>query len=98
MYDRESGSLAVKEFVRSAAGCDIAREEWLRPPVVLLSTINHLISLTDRNDLPWWKVYEFIENRMRAVRQDLIIQGCEGIEAVEILEKCTRFYLYSQYR
>lgn len=33
-----------------------------------------LSSLTDKNDLAWWKVYEFVDNRMRSVRQDLVIQ------------------------
>ena len=40
---RSSEELAVKEYVRSAAGCDLSREERLRPPKVLLATVNYLI-------------------------------------------------------
>ena len=42
MY-RSSEGLAVKEYVRSAAGCNLSREEWLRPPKVLLATVDYLI-------------------------------------------------------
>ena len=42
-HDRTTEKLAVKEFIRSAAGCNLAREEWLRPPVVLSATVDHLI-------------------------------------------------------
>ncbi|XP_065919268.1 SAC3 domain-containing protein 1-like [Dysidea avara] len=97
-HPRSSEGLAVKEYVRSAAGCNLSREEWLRPPKVLLATVDYLISVTDRKDHPWWKVYEFVDDRIRCVRQDLVIQGSEGNEAISILEKCTRFYLYAQYR
>lgn len=48
LHDSTTESLAVKEFVRSAAGCDPAREEWLRPPIVLLGTIDYLIRSTDK--------------------------------------------------
>ena len=37
-------------------------------------------------------------DRLRAVRQDLVIQHCGGEDSVEILEKVVRFLLYSDYR
>jgi len=47
MCARSSEELAVKEYVRSAAGCDLSREEWLRPPKVLLATVDYLIRYCD---------------------------------------------------
>lgn len=39
-----SSSLAVKEFVRSAAGTELAKPSLLRPAHVLLETTNYLIN------------------------------------------------------
>ncbi len=43
-------------------------------------------------------IYEFLFDRFRAVRQDLIIQRCEEIEAVQILETILRFYILADYK
>lgn len=39
-----NSSLAVKEFVRSAAGTDLAKPSLLRPAHVLLETTDYLIN------------------------------------------------------
>lgn len=47
---------------------------------------------------PWNEVYDFIFDRLRAVRQDMTIQQIGGMEAVSLLEDTVRFYIYSGYR
>ena len=49
-------------------------------------------------ELRWVEVYDFIFDRLRAVRQDLTIQQTDGQEAVTVLEYAVRFYIYSGYR
>lgn len=46
----------------------------------------------------WNVVYDFIFDRLRAVRQDMVIQNIGGDEAIDILEKITRFHVYAGYR
>jgi hypothetical protein len=50
-------------------------------------------------------LYDFVFDRLRAVRQDLVVQGyLEGysgsktVVVVKILEYCVRFYVYFQFR
>lgn len=43
-------------------------------------------------------VYDFVFDRLRAVRQDMVIQGIVGADAIDILEKIVRFHLYASYR
>ena len=46
----------------------------------------------------WSDIYNFMFDRLRAVRQDLVIQHSGAEDSVEILEKAVRFHLYSDYR
>ena len=55
-------------------------------------------SIIPRKDVPWQRVYEFVFDRLRAVRQDMIIQRIGGNEAIWILECSVRFLIYSGYR
>jgi len=47
---------------------------------------------------PWREIYEYVFDRLRAVRQDLVMQDCSDERAVDVLEKAVRFYIYSDYR
>ncbi len=54
---------------------------------------------------PYLAVYDFVFDRLRAVRQDLVVQGylegCCGqdtLRVIQILASCVRFYVYSQYK
>ena len=44
------------------------------------------------------QVYDFIFDRLRSVRQDMIIQRVSGWDCVAVLEPTVRFLLYSSYR
>ena len=55
-------------------------------------------SIIPRKDVPWHHVYEFVFDRLRAVRQDMVIQRISGNEAIWILESCVRFLIYAGYR
>lgn len=50
------------------------------------------------SERPWAEVYDFIFDRLRAVRQDMTIQQMDGPEAIILLEYAVRFYIYAEYR
>lgn len=88
----------IKEFSRSAAGKQINLEE-LRPASVLAETMNYLIDeVVDRKDQPWSAIYQFCFDRIRAIRQDMVIQRIVDETAVEILEKAVRFHILAHYK
>ncbi|XP_074524471.1 SAC3 domain-containing protein 1 [Halichoeres trimaculatus] len=91
---------AVKEYSRPAAGKDSTKPTDLRPPAVLMKTVCYLIDeVAASPDLqPWTEVYSFVFDRLRAVKQDMIIQRVSGMECVAILEPTVRFLIYSSYR
>ncbi|KAL6482652.1 hypothetical protein MHYP_G00075240 [Metynnis hypsauchen] len=91
---------AVKEYSRPAAGKDTTRASELRPPDVLLKTVCYLV-----DDIaacptlqPWTEVYSFVFDRLRSVRQDMVIQRVSGPECASVLERTVRFLLYASYR
>lgn len=91
---------AVKEYARPAAGKDATNPCDLRPPAVLMKTVCYLIDdIAASQDLhPWTEVYSFVFDRLRAVKQDMIIQRLSGMDCVTILERTVRFLIFSSYR
>ncbi|KAL4658963.1 SAC3 domain-containing protein 1 [Arapaima gigas] len=91
---------AVKEYSRPAAGKNCTRACDLRPPSVLLDTVCYLIDRIAASPAlqPWTEVYDFVFDRLRSVRQDMIIQRASGAECVAVLEMTVRFLLYASYR
>ncbi|XP_061636493.1 SAC3 domain-containing protein 1 [Phyllopteryx taeniolatus] len=91
---------AVKEYSRPAAGKDSANSADLRHPAVLLKTVCYLIDeVTASPHLhPWTEVYSFVFDRLRSVKQDMIIQRAHGADCVAILERTVRFLVYASYR
>ncbi|XP_068563195.1 SAC3 domain-containing protein 1 [Cebidichthys violaceus] len=90
----------VKEYSRPAAGKDSTNPTDLRPPAVLLNTVFYLIDdITASPHLrPWTEVYSFAFDRLRGVKQDMIIQRVSGLTCVAILERTVRFLIYASYR
>jgi SAC3/GANP family len=43
-------------------------------------------------------VYDFVADRLRAVRKDLIIQGLHDLDVLPVLEPMVIFHVYSGYR
>ncbi|XP_062252238.1 SAC3 domain-containing protein 1 [Platichthys flesus] len=93
-------SRAVKEYSRPAAGKDATTPTDLRPPAVLLKTVCYLIDdiAASTNLHPWTEVYGFVFDRLRGVKQDMIIQRVSGSDCVLILERMVRFLVYASYR
>lgn len=91
---------AVKQFARSAAGQREASPEELRPSPVLLKSTAYLMrtivpSSTEAN---WSDSYQFVWDRLWAVRQDMTIQDLSGGDCIRILEQAVRFYVYAAFR
>jgi len=88
----------VKEFRRSAAGHRHDKPEELRPPEICLRTTMFLIKrILCENELTLI-VYHFIFDRLRSIRQDLIVQGNPDLDiSIHILQVCVRFHLLSSY-
>ena len=82
----------VKEFSRPAAGRHIEVDE-LRPASVLVKTMDFLLKDILAKSSPWHFKCEFVSDRIRAIRQDLTVQGIVNKEAVDVLEKATRYYI-----
>ncbi|XP_054459200.1 SAC3 domain-containing protein 1 [Anoplopoma fimbria] len=91
---------AIKEYSRPAAGKDSTNPTDLRPPAVLLKTVCYLIDdiAASPHLRPWTEVYNFAFDRMRGVKQDMIIQRVSGLNCVAILERTVRFLIYASFR
>ncbi|XP_059490238.1 SAC3 domain-containing protein 1 isoform X1 [Neocloeon triangulifer] len=90
----------VKEYSRPAAGHRQERACDLRPLPVLSRTTNYLVNLAlNQNSMKsWTAVYDFVADRLRAVRKDLVVQGLGGEEVLSILELMVLFHIYAGYR
>ncbi|KAK3519188.1 hypothetical protein QTP70_022134 [Hemibagrus guttatus] len=93
-------SRTVKEYSRPAAGKDSTRVCDLRPPDVLFKTVCYLVDEIAASPTlqPWTEVYSFVFDRLRSVRQDMVIQRVSGRKCVAVLERTVRFHLYASYR
>ena len=88
-------NLCVKEYSRSAAGCEV-EASTLRPAHVLLRCMNYLIDEIldqDKHGRSWVEVYDFVSDRVRSIRQDMTIQRIQMDIAVDILQKAVRFHI-----
>ncbi|CAG5011440.1 unnamed protein product [Parnassius apollo] len=89
----------VKSYSRSAADSNMAIPRILRPFSVLKQTIEHLLlSVTQRNDVSLPCLYDFLNDRLRAIRQDMTIQRLPPDECIQLLEPMIRFHVYFGYR
>ncbi|XP_048832507.1 SAC3 domain-containing protein 1 isoform X2 [Brienomyrus brachyistius] len=97
---RADPTRTVKEYSRPAAGKEATRPCDLRPPPVLFKTVCYLINAIALSPSlqPWTEVYDFVFDRLRSVRQDMIIQRVSGPECAAVLERIVRFLLYASYR
>ncbi|ERL86435.1 hypothetical protein D910_03842 [Dendroctonus ponderosae] len=89
----------IKSFSRSAAGKNLLDAKSLRPPETLLKTVNYLLTEVIKNDeVPWHVTYDFVMDRLRSVRQDMVIQNLSAKESIYIFQKIVSFYAYAAYR
>lgn len=89
----------VKEFRRSAADSRQPKHHELRTPKALKQTVKYLVTdiATDERR-PFNFAYDFIFDRLRAVRQETVIQNFNASLTIELLEPIIMFLAYSLYR
>ncbi|EYB90754.1 hypothetical protein Y032_0214g2316 [Ancylostoma ceylanicum] len=91
-------SKMVKEYARPAAGCDHLHPECLRPPDVLVQTVHYLLEMyAQEKRARFGCVYSFVFDRLRAVRQDMILQDVSPVDTVRILQEMIPFYFDADY-
>ncbi len=93
--------LAVTAYQRPAAGKLMPTKDELRSLLLLEKTVNHLIAVycgvvCEKGLDESMAAYEFVENRLRAVRQELTMQELSS-RAVKLLERAARFYVISDF-
>ncbi|XP_076655407.1 SAC3 domain-containing protein 1 isoform X2 [Halictus rubicundus] len=89
----------VKCYSRPAAGLVMTDPSQLRPAAVLLSTIRYLFTkIATKTDVDWIVIYDFLFDRLRAVRQDVAIQRIGLPASISIFEPIVRFLVYSVQR
>ncbi|KAL6739096.1 hypothetical protein Aduo_012582 [Ancylostoma duodenale] len=96
--EEEDTSKMVKEYARPAAGRDHLHPECLRPPDVLVQTVRYLLRMYEHEKhARFGCVYSFVFDRLRAVRQDMILQDVSPLDTVEILQEMIPFYFDADY-
>ncbi|XP_055626719.1 SAC3 domain-containing protein 1 [Toxorhynchites rutilus septentrionalis] len=104
-YERKLGSKTepdlarvIKEFARSAAGVRQPKHWEIRTVRTLKRTVQYLLSdVFQDTRRPYAYKYEFIFDRLRAVRQEVVMQDLNAVETLDILEPIVRFLAYSAY-
>ncbi|XP_072277465.1 SAC3 domain-containing protein 1 isoform X2 [Pyxicephalus adspersus] len=92
----------VKEYSRPAAGKELYSPRDLRPPAILLKTVQYLLleiwgNVDEKDSSSLSLAYSFVFDRLRAVRQDLTVQRIRGTEGAAILEGSLGFLLCAPY-
>ncbi|XP_072944438.1 germinal-center associated nuclear protein [Epargyreus clarus] len=88
----------VKRYARPAADTNLAVAHNLRPFYILKKTVDYLLfEVTKRTDVPILVIYNFVTDRLRAVRQDMIIQELKPNLRIILLEPMIRFHTYFGY-
>ncbi|KAJ0249662.1 SAC3 family protein B [Hirschfeldia incana] len=92
--NQTSQSLAVKKYTRTAE-----REAILiRPMPILQNTMEYLLSLLDRPyNENFLGLYNFLWDRMRAIRMDLRMQHIFNREAITLLEQMIRLHILAMH-
>ncbi|XP_063377728.1 germinal-center associated nuclear protein [Cydia fagiglandana] len=89
----------VKCYSRSAADSVVAVPRLLRPYTVLQNTIQHLLlKIAQKKDTSIMVIYDFVSDRLRAVRQDMTVQRLSAKECMTLLEPMIRFHVYFGYK
>uniref|UniRef100_F1L019 80 kDa MCM3-associated protein n=1 Tax=Ascaris suum TaxID=6253 RepID=F1L019_ASCSU len=90
----------VKQYSRSAAGKEKLSPTELRPFAVLMDTVAYLLRVVSEYDSreAWPDVYEFVSDRLRAVRQDMVVENLDAEKSILLLESMIPFYAEAEYR
>ncbi|XP_055843346.1 germinal-center associated nuclear protein [Episyrphus balteatus] len=91
--------ILVKSFSRSAAGIKIPRKKDLRTQRSLNKTVEYLLKeITLDKRRPFNYVYDFVFDRLRAIRQEIVMQNYDAKATIRLLEPMIMFLAYSRYR
>lgn len=97
-YPKTDRSLAVKKYRRPAAGNVLHNAEDIRPPHILLKTLEYLVTnILNKVGLDVVRLTDaqkFVRDRTRAIRQDLTIQRAADATSVLVNESITRFHVF----
>ncbi|CAI9118649.1 OLC1v1020245C1 [Oldenlandia corymbosa var. corymbosa] len=92
--NQTSKSLAVKKYTRTAE----READLIRPMPVLESTMDYLLGLLNQSyDDRFLGLYNFLWDRMRAIRMDLRMQHIFGIGAIKMLEQMIRLHIVAMH-
>lgn len=90
--NRISRDKAIKAFSRPAAGQPPPLPSEVRPPFVLVKTLDYIIE----NVVPHLpEAHSFIWDRTRSIRQDFTYQNYYGPESIDCHERIVRIHLVS---
>ncbi|EDV96372.1 germinal-center associated nuclear protein [Drosophila grimshawi] len=91
--------ILVKEFTRSAADAKVPKAQDMRTERCLTKTVEYLLNdiLLDERK-PFHFAYDFIFDRLRMVRREIVIQQFEARQTIRLLEPMIMFLAYSRYR
>ncbi|XP_073329353.1 germinal-center associated nuclear protein [Pagrus major] len=86
---------AIKEYSRSSADQEEPLPHDLRPLPVLSMTMDYLVTrIMDQGHDNYRDWYDFVWNRTRGIRKDIIQQHLCCPDTVTLIEKCTRFHVH----
>ncbi|EDW69341.1 SAC3 domain-containing protein 1 [Drosophila virilis] len=91
--------ILVKEFTRSAADAKVPKAKDMRTERCLMKTVEYLLKdiLMDERK-PYHLAYDFIFDRLRMVRREIVIQQFNARQTIRLLEPMIMFLAYSRYR
>ncbi|GAB2295040.1 hypothetical protein Dimus_029225 [Dionaea muscipula] len=92
--NQTSKALAVKKYTRTAE----READLIRPLPILQKTMGYLLNLLDQHyDDSFLGLYNFLWDRMRAVRMDLRMQHIFNFEAITMLEQMIRLHIIAMH-
>ncbi|XP_057959584.1 SAC3 family protein B isoform X2 [Malania oleifera] len=100
-YERADGDrnqtskfLAIKKYTRTAE----REANLIRPMPILHKTVDYLLSLLDQPyDDRFLGIYNFLWDRMRAIRMDLRMQHIFNLGAITMLEQMIRLHIIAMH-
>ncbi|XP_037718056.1 SAC3 domain-containing protein 1 [Drosophila subpulchrella] len=96
---KNTPGVLVKEFTRSAADVKMPLPKEMRTEAALVKTVEYLLKdiILDTRK-PYHQAYDFIFDRLRAVRREIVIQMYDARQKIRLLEPIVMFLAYSRYR
>ncbi|XP_016990170.2 SAC3 domain-containing protein 1 [Drosophila rhopaloa] len=96
---KNTPGVLVKEFTRSAADAKMPLPKEMRTEAALTKTVEYLLKdiILDTRK-PYNLAYDFIFDRLRAVRREMVIQMYDARQKIRLLGPIVMFLAYSRYR